>query len=65
MICFGEIGLSGEVRPVPDGEQRLKEAAGHGFNLAMIPAANAPRKPPEGLSIVPLRSVGEILERLA
>jgi DNA repair protein RadA/Sms len=65
MICFGEIGLSGEVRPVPDGEQRLKEAAGHGFNLAMIPAANAPRKPPNGLSIVPLRSVGEILERLA
>jgi len=65
MICFGEIGLSGEVRPVPDCEQRLKEAAGHGFNLAMIPAANAPRKPPEGLSIVPLRSVGEILERLA
>ncbi len=64
MICFGEIGLSGEVRPVPDGEQRLKEAAGHGFNLAMIPAANAPRKPLAGLSIIPLRSVAETLERL-
>jgi len=64
MICFGEIGLSGEVRPVPDGEQRLKEAAGHGFSLAMIPAANAPRKPLAGLSIVPLRSVAETLERL-
>jgi len=64
MICFGEIGLSGEVRPVPDGEQRLKEAAGHGFTLAMVPAANAPRKPPDGLTIVPLRNVGETLERL-
>jgi DNA repair protein RadA/Sms len=64
MICFGEIGLSGEVRPVPDGEQRLKEASGHGFNLAMIPAANAPRKAPDGLTIVPLRSVSETLERL-
>jgi len=64
MICFGEIGLSGEVRPVPDGEQRLKEASGHGFNLAMIPAANAPRKAPDGLTIVPLRSVTETLERL-
>jgi len=64
MICFGEIGLSGEIRPVPDGEQRLKEAAGHGFKFAMIPAANAPRKPPPGLSIIPLRSVAETLEHL-
>jgi DNA repair protein RadA/Sms len=65
MICFGEIGLSGEVRPVPDGEQRLKEAAGHGFDTAFIPAANAPRKPLPGLHVVPLRNVGETLEKLA
>jgi len=65
MICFGEIGLSGEVRPVPDGEQRLKEAASHGFTTAMIPAANAPRKPPNGLSIVSLRNVRDSLERLS
>jgi DNA repair protein RadA/Sms len=64
MICFGEIGLSGEVRPVPDGEQRLKEAASHGFTKAMVPAANAPRKPPDGLKIVPLRNVSETLEKL-
>lgn len=64
MICFGEIGLSGEVRPVPDGEQRLKEAASHGFSTAMIPVANAPRNPPPGLDVIPLRNVRETLERL-
>lgn len=64
MICFGEVGLSGEIRPVPDGEQRLKEAAGHGFRTALVPAANAPRKPVRGLDIVPLRNVAEALEKL-
>ena len=64
MICFGEVGLSGEIRPVPDGEQRLKEAAGHGFKTALVPAANAPRKPVRGLDIVPLRNVAEALEKL-
>jgi DNA repair protein RadA/Sms len=64
MICFGEVGLSGEIRPVPDGEQRLREAAGHGFTTALIPAANAPRKPIKGLNIVPLRTVSEALEKV-
>jgi len=64
MICFGEVGLSGEIRPVPDGEQRLREAAGHGFTTALIPAANAPRKPIKGLDIVPLRRVSEALEKV-
>jgi DNA repair protein RadA/Sms len=63
-ICFGEVGLSGEIRPVQDGEQRLKEAAGHGFKVAVVPAANAPRKPPAGLSIIPVRSVAQALERI-
>ncbi len=64
LICFGEVGLSGEIRPVPDGEQRLKEAAGHGFRTAVIPAANVPRKPPDGLSIIAVRNIAEALERL-
>jgi DNA repair protein RadA/Sms len=63
-VCFGEVGLSGEVRPVHDGEQRLREAAGHGFNRALVPAANAPRKPIDGLQVVPLRTTPEALERL-
>ena len=64
MICFGEVGLSGEIRPVPDGEPRLREAAGHGFTTALVPAANAPRKPLKGMKIVPLRHVSEALEKL-
>jgi DNA repair protein RadA/Sms len=65
LVCFGEVGLSGEVRPVPDGEQRIREAAGHGYGLAVIPAANAPRKPPAGIEIVAARNIRQVLERLA
>ena len=43
-VAFGEVGLSGEVRPVPNGEERLKEAATHGFLRAIVPKANAPKK---------------------
>ena len=50
-VVFGEVGLSGEVRPVYNGEERLKEAAGLGFKRAIIPAANAPRRPIEGLEV--------------
>jgi DNA repair protein RadA/Sms len=61
MICFGEVGLSGEIRPVHDGEQRLREAAGHGYERALVPKANAPRKPIEGLKVSPLEHVSEAL----
>ena len=43
-VAFGEVGLSGEIRPVPNGEERLKEAAHHGFRRAIVPRANAPKK---------------------
>jgi len=43
-VAFGEVGLSGEIRPVPNGEERLKEAAQHGFMRAIVPKANAPKK---------------------
>lgn len=43
LLVFGEVGLSGEIRPVPNGEERLKEAGKHGFTSAIIPSANAPR----------------------
>jgi DNA repair protein RadA/Sms len=43
-VTFGEVGLSGEIRPVPNGEERLKEAAHHGFRRAIVPKANAPKK---------------------
>jgi DNA repair protein RadA/Sms len=43
-VAFGEVGLSGEIRPVPNGEERLKEAAMHGFKRAIVPKANAPKR---------------------
>jgi DNA repair protein RadA/Sms len=43
-IAFGEVGLSGEIRPVPNGDERLKEAAHHGFRRAIVPKANAPKQ---------------------
>lgn len=50
-IAFGEVGLAGEVRPAPRGQERLKEAAKLGFAVAVVPKANAPKKPIEGLTI--------------
>ena len=44
LVAFGEVGLSGEIRPVPNGEERLREAATHGFTRAIVPKANAPKK---------------------
>ena len=50
-VAFGEVGLAGEVRPAPRGQERLKEAAKLGFRIALIPRANAPKKPIEGLTV--------------
>ncbi len=63
-LFFGEIGLSGEIRPVANGEARLKEAAKHGFRRAVIPKANAPQRPVKGLEIVAVASLVEALEVL-
>jgi len=64
MVVFGEIGLSGEVRPVYNGEERLHEAAKHGFKLAIVPQANAPRKQPEGMKIIPVRRLGDAIDAI-
>jgi len=50
-VAFGEVGLAGEVRPAPRGQERLKEAAKLGFSVAVGPRANAPKKPIEGLEV--------------
>ena len=62
-VVFGEVGLSGEIRPVPGGEERLREAAKHGFTRAVVPKANSPkgRKIP-GLEIQPLTRIAEVLD---
>jgi DNA repair protein RadA/Sms len=62
LVSFGEIGLTGEVRPVAYGEERLKEAQKQGFRLAIVPKDNAPRKPLQGLEVVSVGRVGEALE---
>ncbi len=61
-LAFGEVGLAGEVRPAPRGQERLKEAAKLGFSVAVVPKANAPKKPIEGLSIHPVERVEQALE---
>jgi DNA repair protein RadA/Sms len=51
LVVFGELGLAGEIRPVPFGEERLREAAKHGFKLAIVPEANVPKRPPDGMIV--------------
>ena len=63
-VVFGEVGLAGEVRPVVGGEERLREAAKHGFRLAVVPKANAPRRPPEGIEVVAVTRLQEALDAL-
>jgi DNA repair protein RadA/Sms len=62
LICFGEIGLTGEVRPVAYGEERLREAQKQGFKVAIVPTENAPRKPLNGLEVICAGRVGAALE---
>lgn len=61
-FAFGELGLAGEVRPAPRGQERLREAAKLGFAVAIVPRANAPRKPIEGLAIHAVERVEEALD---
>ena len=61
-IAFGEVGLAGEVRPAPRGQERLKEAAKLGFSVAIVPKANAPKKPIEGLTVHAVERVEQALD---
>ncbi len=65
MLVFGEVGLSGEVRPVASGEERLREAAKHGFERAVIPRANRPRNKHFGeLELIPVTRLADALDAL-
>jgi DNA repair protein RadA len=61
-FAFGEVGLAGEVRPAPRGQERLREAAKLGFSVAVVPKANAPKKAIEGLTIHAVERVEDALE---
>jgi DNA repair protein RadA/Sms len=61
-ITFGEVGLAGEVRPAPRGQERLKEAAKLGFSVAIVPKANAPKKAIEGLTVHAVERIEQALD---
>ena len=63
-IAFGEVGLAGEVRPAPRGQDRLREAAKLGFSVALVPRANAPKKAIEGLTVHPVDRIEQAIEVL-
>jgi DNA repair protein RadA/Sms len=62
LVAFGELGLAGEIRPVPFGEERLREAAKHGFTEALVPQANVPKRPPAGMSVRGVTRLSQALE---
>ncbi|MDP5293508.1 DNA repair protein RadA [Oceanimonas sp. CHS3-5] len=64
LVVFGEVGLSGEIRPVPSGQERLMEAAKHGFTRAIVPWANRPKQAPEGMEVIAVKKLEEALEAL-
>jgi len=65
LISFGEVGLAGEIRPVPNGQERLREAAKHGFKKAIVPAANVNKKDKiEGLEIIPVHRLSEAIDNI-
>jgi len=64
LVVFGEVGLAGEIRPAPRGQERLREAAKLGFSIAMIPKANAPKQKIEGMTIIAVERIDQAFERL-
>lgn len=64
LVVFGEVGLSGEIRPVPSGQERLMEAAKHGFTRAIVPWANRPKQAPAGMEVIAVKKLDEALEAL-
>jgi len=64
LVVFGEVGLSGEIRPVPSGQERLREAAKHGFRRAIVPLANVPKEPLPGMLVQGVAKLSEALELL-
>ncbi len=62
LICFGEVGLAGEIRPVRFGAERVAAAAKQGFTRAIVPSGNVPKRAPAGIDVVGVRRLGEALD---
>lgn len=66
LAIFGEVGLSGEIRPVPNGQERLKEAMKHGFTHAIVPKANAPKSDSsqfKGIQVIAVDRLDDAIDR--
>ncbi|MDA7742584.1 DNA repair protein RadA, partial [Francisellaceae bacterium] len=63
-IIFGEVGLSGEIRPVPYGQERIQEAQKHGFSKAIVPFANKPKQALKGLEVIAVKTLFEAIEHI-
>ena len=61
-IAFGEVGLTGEIRPVPSGQERIAEAFKQGFKRAIVPFDNAPKKAPAGMEIIAVKRIGDLID---
>mgnify|MGYP001492797558 FL=1 len=64
IMAFGEIGLSGEIRAVPSGLERIQQAAQQGFKVCICPKGNVPTSPPKGITILAVNSVLEAIEKI-
>lgn len=64
IVAFGEVGLTGEIRPVANGQERIRAAAMHGFKKAIVPLANKPKKAIEGIEVIGVRSLNEVLDAI-
>ena len=62
LICFGEVGLAGEIRPVRFGTERIAAAAKQGFRVAIVPSGNVPKRPQKGIKVCGVRHLGEALD---
>ena len=64
LVVFGEVGLAGEIRPVPSGQERIYEAAKHGFKRAIVPQANSPKNGVPGMEVIAVSKLIDALEAL-
>ena len=64
LVVFGEIGLAGEIRPVPGGQERLFEAAKHGFKRAIVPKANLPKTKINGIEVIGVSKLNQALDAI-
>ena len=64
LVAFGEVGLSGEIRPVSNGQERIREAAKHGFTRAIVPLANRVKDVPKGMVVVGVKTLAEAIDQV-